>query len=163
MSADPADLSNLADLALPAPVPFWPPAAGVWIVAGMAGAMLAVAGWRALRRFWADAYLRSAAAELDALAASGKPDTAAAVSAILKRAALVAYGREQVASLTGGAWAAFLVRTAPAGTPTDAFPVELGHVFSGQDRAQTGGQTDLVAEAKAWLRGQRGRAVARSG
>lgn len=132
MSADPGDLANLADLALPPPVSFWPPAIGVWIVAITALAALAIFCWRALIRYRADAYLRRAAAEIDAIAdPSSVPD---AVSAILKRAAMVGYGRERVASLTGAAWTDFLAASAP---PGDAF------AFSGN-------------WAKAWLRHQRG-------
>ncbi len=132
MSADPGDLANLADLALPPPVSFWPPAIGVWIVAATAFAAFAVFCWRVLKRHRADAYLRSAAAEIHALAEPTAPD---AVSAILKRAAMVGYGRERVASLTGANWTAFLAASAPPCVPFE---------FS-RDRAKT------------WLRHQRGR------
>jgi hypothetical protein len=114
MSSDPGDLANMADLALPEPISFWPPAAGVWIIGAAAAAMLALAGWRALRRYRADAYLRGAAAEIDAVA-GGDAEITEAVSAILKRAAIVAHGREEVASLTGPAWAGFIAQTAPPG------------------------------------------------
>lgn len=132
MSADPGDLANLADIVVPPPVSFWPPAIGVSIVAITAVAALAVFGWRALMRYRADAYLRRAAAEIDTLAEPSAPDV---VSAILKRAAMVGYGRERVASLTGANWTAFLAATAP---PGETF------AFSG-------------VWAKAWLRHQRGR------
>jgi hypothetical protein len=134
MSADPGDLANLADLALPPPVSFWPPAIGVWIVAIAAFAAFAVFCRHALMRYRADAYLRRAAAEIDALAEPSAPDV---VSAILKRAAMVGYGRERVASLTGTHWTAFLAASAPPGE-TFAFSSD---------------------SAKAWLRHQRGRAT----
>ncbi|RDJ19681.1 DUF4381 domain-containing protein [Bosea caraganae] len=135
MSADPGDLANLADIVLPPAVPFWPPAAGVWIVGAVAGAMLAVAGRRALRRYRADAYLRLAAKEIDDGLSPNGDGTDVAISAILKRAAMVAYGRERVASLTGAAWTEFLAASAP-GAPAFA--------LSG-------------SWAKAWLSRQRGR------
>lgn len=158
MSDDPGDLARLADLALPPAVPFWPPAAGIWIVGGAAVAMLAIAGWRALRRYRADAYLRVAAAELDiSLAASPSGiDPVEAVSAILKRAAMVTYGREQVASLTGPGWASFIAQTAPPGAHTDVLAAGLEQLFARPPR--TGDAGILLGQAKAWLRGQRGRA-----
>ena len=39
VALDPGDLANMADLALPEPISFWPPAAGIWIVGGMSAAM----------------------------------------------------------------------------------------------------------------------------
>ncbi|CAN7145497.1 DUF4381 domain-containing protein [Bosea sp. LjRoot9] len=162
MSADPGDLANLADLALPPPAPFWPPAIGIWIVAVAALAALTVFAWRALRRYRADAYLREALSELDALAAVQRPDqqeAIEAVSSIMKRVALVRYGREPVASLTGAAWTAFIARTAPRDAQTDAIADCLatspmpGNTSAPSDR-------HFFAQAKAWLRGQRGRTAA---
>ena len=158
MSSDPGDLANMADLALPEPISFWPPAAGIWIVGGMAAAMLAVAGWRALQRYRADAYLRSAAAEIDVLSQSdGTIDEA--VSAILKRAAIVAYGREEVAALTGSAWAGFITRTTPAGVQTTDLTTRLAGLFAPSAAPSSTGTSALVAQAKAWLDAQRGLAA----
>jgi len=159
MSADPGDLSNLADLALPPVISFWPPAAGVWIVGGAAVAASAVAGWRAWQRYRADAYLRRAAAEIDA-AAQGA-DVAGTVSAVLKRAAMVAYGREHAASLTGSSWMTFLRETAPAGKPVERLTGGLDALFAAKEGMSAQDQAALPAEAKAWLRGLRGRVSGR--
>lgn len=158
MSSDPGDLANMADLALPDPISLWPPAVGIWILGGVAAAMLAVAGWRALRRYRADAYLRSAAAEIDAIA-GGDIEIAEAVSSVLKRAAIVAHGRSEVASLTGPAWGAFITRTTPAGVRTTDLTERLASSFAATPAASPIGASVLVAQAKAWLRGQRGRAA----
>lgn len=155
MSADPGDLANLADLALPPAISFWPPAAGVWIVGGAAVAALMVAGWRALQRYRADAYLRRATEEVDAVMKAA--DAAGAISAVLKRAAMVAYGRERVASLTGSSWTAFIREKAPAGRPMDRLTTLLDAVFSTRQAGAAQDVTALSSEAKAWLRGQRGR------
>ena len=163
MSADPGDLANLADLALPLPVSFWPPAAGIWIAAAAALVALVLFGWRALQRYRADAYLRAAAAELDALAAGPKGDRsgiAEAVSAILKRAAIVAYGRERVASLTGVAWAGFIAETAPPGVETATIAAGLAKALDTRQATEAAESEPLVREAKSWLRCQRGRAAA---
>jgi hypothetical protein len=163
MSADPGDLANLADLALPPPVSFWPPAIGSWILAAAGLAALAVFSWRALHRYRADAYLREAIAELDALSsASGTdaPARAAAISSILKRVALVRYGREQVASLTGADWTGFIARTAPQGASTDAIAEHLRR-FLDPDSSTTAPEHRLLfAQVRAWLHGQRARIAA---
>lgn len=159
MSADPGDLANLADLALPPAISFWPPAAGIWLVGGGVVSALAVASWRALQRYRADAYLRRAAEEIDAAEQDG--DAAGAVSAVLKRAAMVAYGRERVASLTGTSWAAFIRETAPADTQMDRLAGSLDALFAAGDGTPAQDRTAFSAEAKAWLRGQRGRAFER--
>ncbi len=161
MSSDPGDLARMADLVLPPAISFWPPAAGIWIVGGAAAGMLALAGWRALRRYRADAYLRTAAAEIEFAVRAvgpGRGDIAEAVSAILKRAAMIAHGRERVAALTGQAWISFIARTAPPGARTDALAAGLAGLFAGSDGSQQGETAVLVAQAKAWLRGQAGRA-----
>lgn len=160
MSGDPGDLAGLADLVLPPPVPFWPPAAGICILGVAALAMLAVLGWRALRRYRADAYLRSAAHALDALAAgqgAAGEDTAEAVSSIVKRAAIVAYGRQRVAALTGAAWTKFIADTAPGGASTDAIAASLEGAVDARGRKAPA--RVVVAQARIWLRGQRGRAA----
>ncbi|KRE06700.1 hypothetical protein ASE63_23620 [Bosea sp. Root381] len=145
MSSDPGDLANLADLALPPPVSFWPPAPGVWIVGGTLLAMLLVAAWQAARRYQADAYLREAHAELDRL---GPAPSIEGVSEILKRAALVAFGRAHVASLTGKSWGDFLIGTTSC--PVDDLVARLnGPGPHANDRA--------AAQAHGWLRDQRGR------
>jgi len=158
MSSDPGDLARMADLALPPAVPFWPPAAGVWIVGGAVAGIMAIAGWRALQRYRADAYLRTAVAELDASLPASPSGTEAAetVSAVLKRAAMVAYGRERVAALTGPAWISFIAQTAPPAAHTDALAASLERLFA--TRGGAGETAALVAQAKTWLHGQRGRA-----
>jgi hypothetical protein len=153
MSSDPGDLANLADLAVPQAISYWPPAPGVWIVAGAAAAMLLVAGWRAPRRYRADAYLRRALAELDALppAGAGRDE---ALSAILKRVAIVAYGRARVASLTGAAWAGFIAQTAPSAGGAEILAARLAGLLAQPDGA--GDPDPALAQAKAWLEARRG-------
>ena len=151
MSGDPGDLANLADLALPPAISFWPPAAGIWIVGAAAFAALTVAGWRSWQRYRADAYLRQAEAELT------RASSVEQVSAALKRAALVAFGRDRVASLTGRAWSAFLRETAPARLTMDRLAGRLDGLLATDGRAEAQDAAPVSAEARAWLRGLRGR------
>lgn len=111
MSSDPSDLANLRDIVLPPPVSYWPPAPGWWVLAALAAALLALLVARRIIRHRHDAYRRAALRELAALPAPLDARGAQALSAILKRAALVAFPRTEVAGLTGAAWLRFLDKT----------------------------------------------------
>jgi len=154
-----ADLANLADIVLTSPPSWWPPAPGVWIMAAALVAALAVALWRCLRRYQANAFLRRASTELDAVAARTWPDAAAmeaAISSILKRVAVVVYGRGRVAGLTGAAWTDFLARTTPAGHNPPRFvasPDAPEH--SAQASAPVDQTGSPVAAAKGWVAARR--------
>ncbi len=150
MSGDAGDLANLADLALPPVVSFWPPAVGVWVVGATMVAALAVAGWRAWRRYRADAYLRRADAEV------ARATSIEQVSAVLKRAAMVAYGRERVASLTGASWGTFIRATTPAGTSIEPLASRLDAPYAAEGPVAGQGPSSPSAAARVWLRAQRG-------
>jgi hypothetical protein len=105
MDADTYSLNNLRDIVIPDAPAIWPPAPGVWvaIIVVVSVVLFLVLRWRAVRE--RNAY-RRAGLELLAEARSVYD-----VSVVLKRVALVAYSREQVASLYGKAWAAYLDNT----------------------------------------------------
>ena len=116
MSDDPASLDRMHDVVAPAPVPWWPPAPGWYWVLGLA-AVLAFA-WiiRSCIRWQRNAYRREALAEWQrgqALLAdpSRRTDALIFLAELLKRTALSAFPRREVASLTGSGWHAFLNRT----------------------------------------------------
>ena len=98
-------LERLEPVPEPAAVPLWPQTVA-WLWIGLL--LLSVVLW--LGRRWqrhrhANAYRRAA---LGAIAAAG--DDPAALAAILRRTALVAFPRREVAGLYGDAWLAFLDR-----------------------------------------------------
>ena len=105
MNPDPASLDNLRDIFEPGPVSWWPPAVGWWFVLAAILFVLVVMAYRAWQQWRANAYRRAALRELRAAT------SVAAISAILKRTALCAYPRTQVASLSGAAWCGWLVET----------------------------------------------------
>jgi hypothetical protein len=107
-NADPASLSNLRDLAIPEPIPWWPPAPGWYFVIAFLVAVLLVIATRLLIRYRRNAYRRAALSELRRLG----PREAAVLPALLKRTALAAYPRRDIASLNGRSWLEFLDRTA---------------------------------------------------
>lgn len=154
MSGDPGDLSHLRDLALPAPISFWPPAAGTWIVAAAGLAMLGIALWRARRHYHAMAYRRAALAELGEIAAAGGPDMAGRLSAVMKRVAMVEYGRGRVASLTGKAWLDFVAETA-SGADTMALRRFLAGSCAAPQAPPPAERHFLAAQASGWVRAHR--------
>ncbi|MEM7429506.1 MAG: DUF4381 domain-containing protein [Pseudomonadota bacterium] len=99
-------IDRLEMVLTPEPVSLWPQTWG-WVWLGLAVAALLAYG---LHRFihWrrANAYRRAALEELARV-----HDDPAAIAAILRRAALAAYPRTNVASLYGDDWLAFLDRT----------------------------------------------------
>ncbi|MBS7704357.1 DUF4381 domain-containing protein [Chelatococcus asaccharovorans] len=151
--ADEADLSRLADIVVPPPLPWWPPAPGWWIIAAAllgAAVITAVAG---LARWRRNAYRRAALAELAAIGPVSTPASAAAVSAILKRVALVAYPRVEVASLTGEAWLAFLDRTSASDAFSQGAAADLARAPFGAP-VRDGGA--LLGVARRWVTHHRG-------
>jgi hypothetical protein len=108
---DPASLAQLHDIVVAAPVaPWWPLAPGWYLLAGL---LLLLAGWglwRMLRRRRARRYRVEALAQLHALCrqAADPHEAVAGILVLLKRTALAAYPRVQVASLNGAAWWRFL-------------------------------------------------------
>lgn len=154
MSGDPGDLAHLRDLALPAQVSFWPPAMGTWIVAAAVLAMLGIVLWRARQHYRAMAYRREAVAELGRLAAAGGPDMAVRVSAVMKRVAMVEYGRGRVASLTGKAWLDFVAETA-SGADTMALRRFLATSCAAPQAPSPAERHFLAAQASGWVRAHR--------
>ncbi|MFD0981319.1 DUF4381 domain-containing protein [Tropicimonas aquimaris] len=101
-------LDMLKPVPEPAPISMWP-ATGGWIWLGLVLLALALLGgwrWREHRR--ANAYRRAALAEIGQAG-----DDPARLAEILRRAALSAYPRAQVASETGADWLAFLAASCP--------------------------------------------------
>jgi len=134
--SDPSDLSNLRDIVVPPDVSLWPPAPGWWVIGAAAVAGVAVLAAAAVARHRRNAYRRAALQEL--ATADGS-----AISATLKRAALAAFPREQVASLNGAAWLAFLDRT--GGTRFAASDLEALTYGGAGDRVA------VAAEARRWI------------
>lgn len=157
MNPDPASLENLRDLALPAPVPLWPPAPGWWILAaGLASASL-VAGWRSLRRYRANAYRREAWRQLDAIErrvdAGLCAGAASELAVVLKRTALAAFPRAAVASLTGPAWLRFLDQTGGTTAFTNGAARRIEQWTFAEDRTvPTANLKVALREAREWVR-----------
>ena len=143
---NPASLQRLRDIAEPAPVPWWPPAVGWWILIVVAAAVVIWLALRARRRWRANAYRRAA---LERLRSATHP---AEIAEILKRAALCAYPRTDVASLSGAAWSDWLRRTSDRELPVSvAVALEKG-VFANTTEKSL---ADMASFAASWVRHHR--------
>jgi len=152
--SDPSDLSNLRDIVVPPDVSLWPPALGWWIVgAGLLASAAVLAAMVALRHR-RDAYRRAALVELANIEPLSPGEAAQRITAVLKRAALVAYPRTEVAELSGEAWLGFLDRTGH----TQAFTRGPAQVLPSLAYGGSGEMLDLpaiVSAARAWVRQHR--------
>lgn len=115
MNTNAASLDRLHDIIVPAPVPWWPPAPGWYWVIAVVAIVLVAALIKGILRWQHNRYRREALAELGRLEcqlkhADARPATLLALSELLKRTALSAFSREEVASLSGTKWYAFLDR-----------------------------------------------------
>jgi len=110
-AAMPDPLAELRDIHLPPAIESWPPAFGWWLLATMSLIAIFFALKYLLGLRNKNAYRREAKKTLDRLFRASEHDQQAfllSYNSLLKRVALTAYPRDQVANLTGEAWVAFL-------------------------------------------------------
>lgn len=134
MSNAPSPLDQLHDIALPTTdvSPWaWPLPVGWWItlLAIMITAAMMTYG---IDRYRQRAYRRAAIKELTKISLQNSPysnaDYLQTCSALLKRCAIHAYGRQQVGKLSGSAWIQLLQTQAPVAMPdTVAAALQSGH------------------------------------
>lgn len=106
LDTDPASLSRLHDIVLPPPAPLWPPAPGWYWLGGVLFLVTVLTIASVLRRFIANRYRRAALRESVEIPGVHWPPATA--SALLKRTAMIGWGRGQVAGLSGQAWVEWL-------------------------------------------------------
>lgn len=129
--ADPASLQNLHDIVVPDPVAWWPPAPGWYVL----GAMLLIAAvlltLRLVVNYRANRYRRAGQEQLAELRKlshdSANRDVAIAQTGeLLKRVAIAAWPRDNVANLSGKRWLTFLNETGDGTLISD----KQGRIFS---------------------------------
>jgi Domain of unknown function (DUF4381) len=108
VTTDPASLANLRGLALPPPVSWWPPQPGWWVLLAGLLCLGALGLLRCVKRYQANAYRRAALRELRNIERRPAAGRAVPLAMLIKRVALVAYPRAEIAGSTGAAWAGFL-------------------------------------------------------
>jgi len=130
MNTNAASLDRLHDIVVPAPIPGWPPAPGWYWLLGFILIVVVALVVRGIIRWQHNRYRREALAELHHLGSDLKlPEQRApallALAGLLKRTALTAFPREQVATLTGTPWFEFLDRTGRGTTFRDGLGAVL--------------------------------------
>lgn len=125
-TADP--LAQLKDIHMPDPISWWPPAPGWWVVGVIALGLMLWTTWRIIRYWRKTAFKRAALCELKNLRRRGgdPQHLLTDLSILLRRVALVAFPAEDVASLHGKDWLAFLDRSGR----TQAFSLGVGHYLA---------------------------------
>ena len=144
-------LNLMHELVMPEPVAWLPQTPGWWIVLGWLIAVLFLLAWQFARRRRRNRYRRDALAELKAIAAQtelGPAESAQHVAALLKRTALAAYSREDVAALYGRDWAQFL-RESSGNDPQVADAADM--LAAAAYRPDADG-ADLTRPASRWIR-----------
>ena len=154
----PADpVAGLVDIPLPGPISLWPQTLAARIVIALLIAGAVAGAWWFIRSWRANRYRRTALAELDRIAhplATGDAQTtsAAALALLVRRTALAAFPREQVAALAGPSWLAFLDRSYGgdefshgAGSALDVAPYRPSHASAQESRA-------LIDLVRRWIK-----------
>jgi hypothetical protein len=109
---DAGSLQKLNDIVVPAPVPWWPPAPGWYVLLGIALAALALMGVLYWRRWQRNRYRRQALRDLSLIRGAASGERLRQIPELLKRAALAVWPRAEVAALNGRAWHRFLDNSA---------------------------------------------------
>lgn len=145
-------MSNLEEIQLPPRIPFTPETIGWYLLAGGLVLLLIWLVWRIRKRWRANAYRRAALRELEEI------DSPRAVPELLKRVALVAYPRAEVAQLTGEAWLGFLdgsLGTSDFTRGAGRLLPDLAYDPSAADRWSDRQRRDLLALCRRWVRKHR--------
>ena len=153
-----AALAGLRDIQLPPPVGIFPPAPAWWALA--AAVALAIATGVAWLRRRRRSPRRLALAELAAIERrwrerGDRVELAAALSTLLRRAALARFDLERVAALHGDAWLEFLSEGAREQDAARSAAAELLHTA-------LAGERGAVGAPDAWIRFARGFIEARA-
>ena len=136
------------DLARPEPVAWLPQTAGFWVVAAWLLAMGLLALGYAYMRWRRNRYRREAIGLLEAIeTGSGAGTAGSEIASVLKRTALIAYPRQQVAPLHGAAWADFL----RASCDHDAVVEHAASDLAGAAYRRDVDGAALIAAARRWI------------
>lgn len=107
-------VAGLVDIPLPRGVSLWPQTWGARIAIALLLAVVIAAVWRFVHYRRINRYRREALAELKSIeraSPAAHDELLTRLTLLIRRTALAAFPREQVASLAGPAWLSFLDRT----------------------------------------------------
>jgi hypothetical protein len=162
-SSDPASLQNLNDIVTPAAVGWWPLASGWYLLLGVFSFALIWLAYRLINRWFANRYRRAALRELLLLKQAAQSEEMRASSlrqlpVLLKRTALSAYPRSDVASLSGNDWYQFLNSSLKEPVFTASMSITLGNIsYSSRDTSAIDkhASEELIAASAQWMKHHR--------
>ncbi len=133
----------------PEPVSWMPQTVGWWVLAAWVVVGAGLLAWHAYGVWRRNRYRQEALAALDAIEARARAGESSAepVAVLLKRTALAAYPREEVARLYGADWARFLGESS-GNDPVVASSAE--HLANAAYRADVDA-TALIEPARRWI------------
>jgi Ca-activated chloride channel family protein len=149
-------VAGLIDIPLPREVDLWPQTWEARVAIVVLVAATVIAAWQFVHHRRANRYRREALAELNRIERGGDlspNDLAMQLSLLVRRTALAAFPREQVAPLAGTAWLAFLDRTGDVTQFSNGVGrcvVNAPYARKTQDASQ---RSALIALIRRWIRG----------
>jgi hypothetical protein len=149
MNSDPASLANLRDIVVPPPVSWWPLAPGWWFLLVVLSLITSLLAVHQYRRWRANAYRRAALRELSAA------ESIPSIAKILKRAALAASLRTEVASLTGSDWVKWLAETGGRPLPSAVSRALVVGAYRDHELTDASELAAFAAFAAEWIRNHR--------
>ena len=143
-------LDLMHDLVRPEPVSWMPQTPGWWIAFSWLIVIIVILTWHRYRAWCRNRYRREALAMLRSIEANpvDEKQVAGQIAILLKRTALAAYPREQVAQLYGTEWAQFLCEAA-SNDPVIGQTAE--QLATAAYRADSDGNV-LIAPARRWIK-----------
>jgi hypothetical protein len=143
-------LDLMHDLVRPEPIAWTPQTVGWAVVAVWLVAVTAALIWHRIKVWRRDRYRREALAELRLISAQqalSPQAMASAIATLLKRTAIAAYDRDQVADLYGDKWATFLRESSAHDKLVDNNAAAMGNAAYSKDA----NGADLIRPAQRWI------------
>ncbi|MEM1044620.1 MAG: DUF4381 domain-containing protein [Pseudomonadota bacterium] len=150
-------LNRLEPVHVPDPVSYSPSGPGWSVVAAIVVVAALGAAFWAWQRWRHNEYRREAARALDGVSVGPAPpaERLAATASILRRTALTAFPRGEIASLTDAAWIAFLNRTAAVRFDDRAEPLLRACLYGREAQPDPADVEAFIGSARTWIRTHR--------
>lgn len=134
-------------------VDWWPQTPGWYALSALLLVWLGYKSWRSGKRWYRNRYRREALRELRAIGQLSVAQQPAAINDLLKRVAIVAASRQEVAQLHGDTWRQWLCERAAAGILSPTTLTALTRQLY-QSPTSSAAPT-LLADSAAWIRQHR--------
>ncbi len=156
MPSDNPALAALRDIHAAPAAPWWPPAPGWWLLAALVLLLLFWLARAALKAIRRRRLRRSVLRELDALQNQWQQGgsaraLASGLNVLLKRVALVRFGRPAVSKLSGEQWQAFLHDRSPGKVEAALDWLENAYRNGASDAGDETDPSQLILWVRHWI------------